>query len=158
MKGEGGGGDSRGSGGGAPGGREGRRSEPAGIALRMEDLTVWVIERVAKMPREHKFTVGDKLVESCLEVTTLLVEASFLRDKVLLLVQASRGLTRARILVRVAQRLRLLSSAQREYFSAQSVEIGRMLGGWTRSLQGGTPAGSRSVDATRSGGEKARTV
>ncbi len=36
-------------------------ADPAVVALRMEDLTVWVIERVAKMPRDHKFTVGDKL-------------------------------------------------------------------------------------------------
>jgi uncharacterized Fe-S cluster-containing radical SAM superfamily protein len=107
------------------------------IALRMEDLLVWVIERVAKMPREHKFTVGDRLVETCLEVTTLLTEASFVRDKHGLLLAASRALTRARVLVRVSQRLRLLSEAQRDHFAAQSIEIGRMLGGWTRSVQPG---------------------
>ncbi|MBI5479968.1 MAG: four helix bundle protein [Deltaproteobacteria bacterium] len=127
-----------GSRGGAPGGaargsRE--RSDPAVIALRMEDVTVWVIERTAKMPRDHKFTVGDKLVETCLEVTTLLVEASFTRDRLGLLAAASRALTRARVLVRVAQRLGLLSSAQREHFARESVEVGKMLGGWTRATR-----------------------
>ena len=101
----------------------------------MEDLTVWVIERAAKFPRDHKFTVGDKLVETCLQVTTLLTEASYVRDKVALLAAASRALTRARVLVRIAQRLGLLTDAQREYFSAQSLEIGKMLGGWTRALK-----------------------
>lgn len=88
----------RGSGGEAPGDKNRRppfpgyeRSEPAAIALRMEDLPVWVIERTAKMPREHKFTVGDKLVERCLEITTLLVEASFAREKLPLLAAASRA-------------------------------------------------------------------
>ncbi len=89
-------------------------SDPAVVALRMEDLTVWVVERVAKMPRDHKFTVGDKLCETCLQVTTLLTEASYVRDKVALLAAASRALTRARVLVRIAQRLRLLSDSQRE--------------------------------------------
>lgn len=51
-------------------------SDPAVVALRMEDLTVWVVERVAKMPRYYKFTVGDKLCETCLQVTTLLTEAT----------------------------------------------------------------------------------
>jgi hypothetical protein len=37
--------------------------EPAVVARRRRDLLVWVIERAAKMPREHKFTVGDKLVD-----------------------------------------------------------------------------------------------
>jgi hypothetical protein len=100
----------------------------------MEDLLVWVIERAAKMPREHKFTVGDKLVETCLEVTVLLVEASFVRDKLPLLARASRGLTRARVLVRVAQRLHVLTMDQRTYFSEQSIELGKMLGGWTKSV------------------------
>lgn len=49
----------------------------------------------------HKFTVGAKLVETCLEVTSLLVEASFVSDKLPLLVQASRALTRARVRVRI---------------------------------------------------------
>ena len=92
-------------------------------------------ERVAKMPRDHKFTVGDKLCETCLQVTTLLTEASYVRDKVALLAAASRALTRARVLVRIAQRLRLLSDSQREYFSTQSLEIGKMLGGWTRAVR-----------------------
>lgn len=110
-------------------------SDPAVVALRMEDLTVWVIERAAKFPRDHKFTVGDKLVETCLQVTTLLTEASYVRDKVALLAAASRALTRARVLVRIAQRLGLLTDSQREYFSAQSLEIGKMIGGWTRALK-----------------------
>jgi hypothetical protein len=101
----------------------------------MEDVTLWVIERVAKMPRDHKFTIGDKLVETCLEVTTLLVEASFVRDKAGLLLQASRGLTRARVLVRLAQRLKLLSMQQRDHFGAETDGIGRMLGGWTRAIR-----------------------
>jgi hypothetical protein len=51
------------------------------VALRMEDITHWVLERVAKMPREHKFALGDKLVEPCLEATCALVVATYVRDK-----------------------------------------------------------------------------
>lgn len=45
-------------------------SDPAVVALRMEDLTVWAVEHAARMPRDHKFTIGDKIVETCLEITT----------------------------------------------------------------------------------------
>ncbi len=51
----------------------------------MEEVTHWVIERAAKMPQEHKFAIGEKLVETCLDVTCLLVEASYTRDKLALL-------------------------------------------------------------------------
>ena len=87
------------------------------------------------MPRSFAATTSGLFLRTALEVTTLLCEATFVRDKLSLLGQASRALTRARILVRIAQRLRLLSIAQREYFVAQSLEIGKMIGGWTRAVQ-----------------------
>src|SRR5208283_4672429 len=108
---------------------------PAVVALRMEDITHWVIERVAKMPREHKFAIGDKLVEACLDVTCALVEATYVRDKLGLLAQASRGLVRARVLGRLAGRSKLLSNEQLSHLEQETVEVGRMLGGWTRSVR-----------------------
>jgi hypothetical protein len=101
----------------------------------MEDISHWVIERVAKMPREHKFAIGDKLVEACLDVTCALVEATYVRDKLGLLAQASRGLVRGRVLARLAGRSRLLSHEQLAHFERETVEVGRMLGGWTRSVR-----------------------
>jgi hypothetical protein len=101
----------------------------------MEDVTHWAIERVAKMPREHKFAIGDKLVEACLDVTCGLVEATYVRDKLALLSQASRGLVRARVLARLASRSKLLSLDQLAYFERETVDVGRMIGGWTRSMR-----------------------
>jgi hypothetical protein len=72
----------------------------------MEGLLAWTVERVAKFPREHKFTVGDRLIETCLDITSHLVEASYRRDKRGDLAAASRGLVRARGLVRLARQLR----------------------------------------------------
>lgn len=137
-------GGERGSGGGAPGDRSDSArpsapAAPAAIALRMEDLTLWALERVAKMPRDHKFTIGDRLVETCLDVNAALVETSFVRDKLQLLHAASRGLIRARVLVRLAERLGLLSANQRAHFASQSEALGRQLGGWTRSQRARYP-------------------
>jgi hypothetical protein len=50
---------------------------PPIIALRMESLLTWTAERVAKFPRDHKFTIGDRLVEVCLDIMSNLVEASY---------------------------------------------------------------------------------
>ena len=121
-----------GSGGGAPGRGPGPGEGPV-IALRMEALLVWLIERAAKFPRDHKFTVGDRLVEAALDVTEALVEASYKRDKDALLARASRGLVRARVLMRVARSLRLVSEKQHLFFVTESDEVGRMLGGWMRA-------------------------
>ena len=66
-------------------------SPPAVAAVRMEALVLWVIQRVEKFPRSHKFTVGDRWIDTCLEVQTSLVEATYVRDKRGLLAGASRG-------------------------------------------------------------------
>lgn len=42
----------------------------------MEPLSLWVLKRVEGFPRNHKFTVGDRLIESCLQAQTSLVEGS----------------------------------------------------------------------------------
>ena len=53
------------------------------------------------MPKAHKFTLGERWTETCLDVTSLLVDASFIRDKLPLLAQAARGLTRAGVIARL---------------------------------------------------------
>jgi len=118
---------------GAAVGRKSRPPTPPVIAVRMETLLQWVVERVAKFPREHKYTVGDRLVETCLDITCCLVEASYRRDKQADLAAASRALVRARVLVRLARSLRCMSEAQHLHFAKESDEIGRMLGGWQRA-------------------------
>lgn len=130
--------DAAGSRGEAPGRQKSparASGELAPVALQMEDLCLWVIERVAKFPRDHRFTMGDRLIETCLGVLDDLSEASFVRDKAALLARASRGLTRARTLVRLSHRARLLSEPQRTYFAVASDEIGRRVGGWTRHVR-----------------------
>lgn len=59
-----------------PGGHRNRPQTPPSIALRMEGLLAWTVERLVKFPREYKFTVGDRLIETCLDITSHLVEAS----------------------------------------------------------------------------------
>jgi hypothetical protein len=93
-------------------GRRAAPAQPPVVALRMETLLTWTAERVAKFPRDHKFTVGDRLVETCLDIMSNLVEASYKRDKQALLTSASRALVRARVLVRLAHSLRCLSESQ----------------------------------------------
>lgn len=111
-----------------------KAAPPAVAALRMEPLVVWVIQRVQHFPRNHKFTVGDRWIDTCLDVQASLVEATYIRDKRALLLSASRGLVRARVLTRAAAALHCISLDQEAHFHRETTEIGRMIGGWLRSL------------------------
>jgi len=107
---------------------------PAVAALRMEGLCLWVVQRAEDFPRKYKFTIGDRWVDTCIDVQTSLIEASYVREKRGLLLAASRGLVRRRILARMATALRVLSLDQEAHFGRESAEIGRMIGGWLRSV------------------------
>lgn len=131
-----------------PGGREApvaQKSSPAAppvIAVRMETLLASIVERVAKFPREHKFTVGDRLVETCLDITSHLVEASYQRDKHAELSAASRALVRARVLVRLARAVRCVSEAQHLYLrprATSSVGCDQPAGGLPHQQHAGEP-------------------
>jgi len=57
-----------------PSGSLPKPAAPASVAIQMEDLAVWLVERVAKFPRAHKFTVGEPIVTHSIEVQSLLCE------------------------------------------------------------------------------------
>ena len=111
----------------APGrGRAVSRATVAPLVLEMEELTLWVMGRVAGFPRDHRFTMGDRLIESCLAVVDALVEASFTREKLGVLGAAARSLTRARTLVRLCNRAGLISHHQLDHFAERRMtDIGR---------------------------------
>jgi hypothetical protein len=90
---------------------------PPVIALRMEALLTWVAERVAQFPRDHKLTTGDRLIETCIDILTRLLDASYRRDQQPALAAASRALVRARVLMRLARSLRCVSEAQHLHFA-----------------------------------------
>jgi hypothetical protein len=144
-----------------------KAAAPAVAALRMEPVVVWVIQRVSHFPRNHKFTVGDRWIDTCLDVQSSLVQASYIRDKRALLSSASRGLVRASVLASVAARsignltsqiganarmtpVDHLISSDRTLASAPSFATATTCS-WTRRAASGWPTGggpsSRDVPA-----------
>jgi hypothetical protein len=96
----------------------------------MEDLTLWVMEWVARMSRAHKFTVGERMAGTCLGVTCAPVDATYVCNRRALLARASKAVMRARVPVRLGA----ASEKQAGYFAAQSHEVGKMPGGWALTL------------------------
>ena len=45
------------------------------------DLTVWTAERVARFPRTHHYTIGQRMVTTLLDVQELLIEAHYSKEK-----------------------------------------------------------------------------
>ena len=106
------------------------------IVAKMYDVVKWLLPQMAKLPRAHKFTLGDRITNLALEILQLLIDASFLRLKRHPLAEVNRKLTQLRYLLRLCRDLELWSLTRYEYIAREIDEVGRMLGGWLKQ-QGG---------------------
>ena len=90
-----------------------------------------------KFPKSDKYSLGEKIKNLLLEILELLIEAETAkRDwKQPVLEKASRKLNLLKILLRLANDIKILDD--KKYLTAQDQvqEIGRMLGGWIKAMR-----------------------
>jgi len=102
------------------------------------DFVLWLLPKVEKFPKSHKFTVGERLSASGLDVLMLLVEAAYSARKENLLSEAIGKINGTRYLLRLAKDLKLMTPDSWSFAAEHLDEIGRMAGGWLKSAR---PAG-----------------
>ena len=114
-----------------------KSSEELVVIQKLYDYLVWVSPIINRLPRDKKFTIGDRLLNKLYDVLEDLIKAKYRsRKKLELLRQANVGLE----IVRFYQRLILsdnLWDRKRYQFASKSVnEIGILLGKWVLSIKG----------------------
>ncbi len=82
---------------------------------RTYDFSLWLLPHIAKFSRQHRFTLGDRLESSVLELLELLIEASYTHEKHDILRRANLCPERLRYLIRLSKDLRLISIPQYEF-------------------------------------------
>jgi hypothetical protein len=97
------------------------------------DLVREMTRRVAKLPRDHKFLLGDRILCNVYELLDLLIEAKYTKNKVPMLERANLRLEQVRFQVRLAHDEKLISTHQYEVAARLLNEVGRLVGGWRRS-------------------------
>jgi len=73
------------------------------------ELLLWLIPLLDHFPRARRFTLGERLESTLLQVLEDLVDAAYRRDKRALLARANRRLAVARHLWRLALELRVIN-------------------------------------------------
>jgi len=92
---------------------------------------------VEKMPKKDKFTLGERLQNLTLDCAGLFIEAGY-KDKyqrAAVLEKAAIKLDLLKILTRLAQESKAISTRQYLSLEEKLQEIGRMLGGWLKSAK-----------------------
>ena len=110
-------------------------AEDLDVVTKTYDLILWLLPQVAKFPRSHRFTLGERLESLALDILERLIEAQYRSKKLTLLYDTNVKLEQLRFLVRLAKDLKLFS-VRRYGFAAKGIdEIGVLLGGWIKQQQ-----------------------
>jgi len=109
--------------------------EPAVVVQKAYDWTLWVLPKLEKFPQSYRFSVGQNLVASSLDLLVNLVDASYETKNAASLSLAVRQVNRVRYLVRLAKDLKLINLTGYEFAAKGLDEIGRMTGGWLKSAR-----------------------
>jgi predicted lipid carrier protein YhbT len=104
------------------------------IFTRTYDMIRWLIPVTVKFPRQQRFVLAQALQKTALELQEKLIEASFADHPRQVLQQADVTLTKLRFYLRLCRDLKLLSMGQYEHVARMVNEIGRLLGGWMKTV------------------------
>jgi 23S rRNA-intervening sequence protein len=105
------------------------------IFSRTYDLLRWLIPATVKFPRQQRFVLAQSLQQEALGFQSLLIEAVHAPIPHEKLAQADAELDKLRTHLRLCRDLALFSPGQYQHVAEMVVEIGKLLGGWQKSLQ-----------------------
>jgi four helix bundle protein len=99
------------------------------------DLILWIYPTVNKFPKSQRFVLGQHIENTVLELLEGIIEANSEKNKALYLKKLSVKLDKLRILVRLSKDFKFISLRQYKFVSGIINEIGKMLGGWIKSVK-----------------------
>ena len=111
------------------------------VITKFYDLVIWSCNHVAKFPRSHRFTLGDRLELRIYSVLELLLRAKYTRERLDILHDVNMELELLRFQFRIAKDLKCLSLDSYGYASRVVNEIGQLVGGWIKQSSGARATG-----------------
>jgi hypothetical protein len=99
------------------------------------DFILWLLDHTEKFPKSERFRLARRLEDTAFEFYELLIEAArTTRRRQALLLRADLVLDRLRLYVRLSHARGLFNISQYQYAASALIEIGKLLGGWLKSL------------------------
>lgn len=103
------------------------------VITKTYDLILWSANHTGRFPRNHRFTLGERLERNLYELLETLIQAKYQREKTALLEAANLKLEILRFQMRLAKDLQCFKFSSYEHASGAIEEIGRLIGGWARA-------------------------
>jgi hypothetical protein len=106
------------------------------IFSRTYDLLLWLLPMATKFPRVYRFGLGERVTRLSLDFHESLIAAGLKKgaNRQEYLQRADIHLAHLRHHLRLCKDLGLLTLGQYEHAAKMLVEIGRLLGGWQKTV------------------------
>jgi hypothetical protein len=104
------------------------------IFTKSYDLLRWLIPLTLKFPRQQRFVMAEAAQRTALRFHERIIEAAKSDHPMPFLRQADVDLTKLRFYVRLCRDFQLISLRQYKHAAGRLAEVGRLLGGWIKSL------------------------
>lgn len=105
------------------------------IVQKTYDLIKWYVPLLARLPREHKFGLGERMVSGLYAILEGLVLAQYARNKLERLQPLSGIVDLLQYQTRLLFDFQLIELNRYEFASKQIDELGRQLTGWITQQQ-----------------------
>ena len=109
-------------------------SNESPIFRKSYEMLVWLLAHTRKFPKDQRFVMAKRMEEAALDFHDSLLRAARGKRPQTSLETADFHLARLKDYNRLSQDLKLHSLRQYEFLAKQLDELGRLLGGWLRSL------------------------
>lgn len=109
------------------------------VLTLLHELLAWTIDRCQDFPKSHRTTLTDRIIALTLDAVERALEAAFLPSgpgKKTALTTLNLIIEKLRFLWRIVHERRIISGQQHQFVCLKLDEIGRMVGGWLKSLEG----------------------
>ena len=98
------------------------------------DFAVYLFPIIDKFPKFEKFALSTQIKNCVLDIERYIIRANKSRQKKPMLYEVDVRIEELKFLLRFAHKRRYLSHKSFEHASKLLVEIGKLLGGWIKSL------------------------
>lgn len=92
----------------------------------------WILDRCDQMPKHTRFTLSSRIVQLCLDIGELIIEAIYKKQRLPILYSINVKLEQLRLLIRLSKDRSYLSLSQYEFGIIEINKAGKMCGGWIK--------------------------
>ena len=104
------------------------------VITKTYDFILWSCHHTGRFPRNHRFVLGERIERKLYDLLETLLEAKYTRQRQSLLQKANLQLEILRFQVRLAKDLQCLKLNSYAFASQALDEIGKLVGGWLKSV------------------------